>query len=441
MSPSSIRSAWGALPSRLLFLVLAVLAAALIAAACGGDDNDNAADDALVSRIAQLEADLQEAQDEAAAAAAQTAAAAQAGAADAEQASAGADAEADAAREAADASVADLEGRVDQLQADLAAARAEVDAAATAESATITVYSGRSESLVGPLIEQFEADTGINVRVRYGGTAELAAALLEEGDRSPADVYFAQDAGALGAVENAGLLATLPGSVLDVVDPSLRSASDGWVGVSGRARVVVYSTERLTADELPTSIFDLTAPEWRGRVGWAPTNGSFQAFVTAMRETLGDERTAEWLTAMIANDVQEYRNNSIPVQAVGDGEIDVGLVNHYYLFRFLAEDPGFPAANTYTDPGEAGALINVAGVGLLSGADNQAAALTFIEYLLGDAAQTYFRDETHEYPLNGLDPEPGIPPLDQLSPPSLQLTSLSDLEGTLDLLRDVGALP
>lgn len=310
-----------------------------------------------------------------------------------------------------------------------------------AGTASFTLYSGRSESLIAPAIERFEADTGIDVRVRYGDTAALAAALLEEGSRSPADVFFAQDAGALGAVEAAGLLAALPRSLLNTVDASLRSASDAWVGVSGRARVIVYSTERLSGGDLPRSIFDLTEPEWRGRVGWAPTNGSFQAFVTAMREVYGEDATAAWLRAMLENDVQEYPKNTPIVQAVGDAEIDVGLVNHYYLFRFLSEDPAFPAANTYTDPGEPGALINVAGVGLLESAGNRDAALRFIEYLLSDAAQTYFRDETHEYPLNGLDPEAGIPPLSDLSPPSLQLTSLSDLEGTLDLLREVGALP
>ena len=309
------------------------------------------------------------------------------------------------------------------------------------ESATITIYSGRSESLVGPIIEQFEADTGIKVRVRYGGTSELAAALLEEGDRSPADVFFAQDAGALGAIEAAGLFAALPASVLDAIAPGFRSTSNAWTGVSGRARVLVYSTERVSPDDLPGSIFDLTGPEWTGRVGWAPTNGSFQAFVTAMRQIEGEERTAQWLRDMIANGVSEYRNNSTQVQAVGDGEIDIGLVNHYYLFRFTSEDANYPAANFYTDTGRAGALINIAGLGILAGAENQAAALTFVEYLLGDVAQAYFRDQTFEYPLNGLGPAEGVPSLAELSPPSLALTDLSDLEGTLELLRGVGALP
>ena len=171
---------------------------------------------------------------------------------------------------------------------------------------SVTVYSGRSESLIGPLIERFEAETGITVRVRYGDTAAQAVALLEEGDRSPADVFLAQDAGALGVIEDAGLFAALPSDVLERVDAASQSRSGLWVGVSGRARVIVASTA-LAPDARPTSVFDLTRPEWRGRVGWAPTNGSFQAFVTAMREVHGEAVTEQWLRDMIANGVVSVR--------------------------------------------------------------------------------------------------------------------------------------
>ena len=426
LHPLAHRARLGA-PITVWLLMLALLGAGAVAAACGGDDDaDDGADQQLVARIAQLEADLEEAQSTAA---------------DAQEAADAAAAAAEGDASAAEDAAADLEDRIAGLEADLQEARAAVTAAAAEESATITIYSGRKESLVGPIIEQFEADTGIKVRVRYGGTSELATALLEEGDRSPADVFFAQDAGALGAIEASGLFSALPGSVLDAVAPVFRSTTNAWTGVSGRARVLVYSTERVAMGDLPGSVFDLTGPEWTGRVGWAPTNGSFQAFVTAMRQIEGEERTAQWLRDMLANGVNEYRNNSTQVQGVGDGEIDIGLVNHYYLFRFTSEDPNYPAANHYTDPGQAGALINIAGVGVLATAENQAAALTFVEYLLSDTAQNYFRDSTFEYPLNGLGPAEGVPSLAELSPPSLALTDLSDLEGTLELLRDVGALP
>ena len=309
-----------------------------------------------------------------------------------------------------------------------------------ADPGELTVYSGRGESLVGPIIERFEELTGITVRVRYAGTAELAAAILEEGGRSPADVYYAQDAGALAALAENGALTQLPDDIVSSVPEQFADASDHWVATSGRARVLVYSLERVP--DPPDSIFDLVNEEWRGRIGWAPSNGSFQAFVTAMRQIHGDEATEQWLSGMIANEIREYPNNASQVQAVGDGEIDIGLVNHYYLFRFTAEDPGFPAANHFTDPGAAGGLINIAGVALLSASDNDENALAFIRFLLSEEGQTYFRDETSEYPVTaGVEARAELIPLAELNAPSLALTSLSDLEGTLDLLREVGALP
>jgi len=153
---------------------------------------------------------------------------------------------------------------------------------------TLTIYSGRSESLVQPILDQFADESGIKVRVRYGDTAELAATILEEGDNSPADVFFAQDAGALGALAEAGLLKTLPRTVLDLVPSEYRSRADLWVGISGRARVVAYNTDALSPSDLPDSIFGFTDPKWKGRIGWAPQNGSFQAFVTGLRVLEGD---------------------------------------------------------------------------------------------------------------------------------------------------------
>lgn len=304
----------------------------------------------------------------------------------------------------------------------------------------LTIYSGRGESLVGPLIERFEEVSGIRVRVRYAGTAELASAILEEGDRSRADVFYSQDAGALAALAEGEALRRLPNDIIANVPEELADSSGRWVATSGRARVLIISTER--ASNHPGSVFDLVDEQWRGRVGWAPTNASFQAFITAMRQIHGEDETEEWLRGMLANDVVEYARNSPIVRAVGEGEIDVGLVNHYYLFRFLADDPEFPAVNHFTDPGAAGGLINVAGVAVLRSSRNVENALTFIRFLLSEEGQTYFRDQTSEYPVTSeIDARPELVPLSQLNPPSLALTSLSDLEGTLELLRDAGVLP
>ncbi|MBA3470815.1 MAG: extracellular solute-binding protein, partial [Herpetosiphonaceae bacterium] len=218
-----------------------------------------------------------------------------------------------------------------------AATEAAMATEAPAAAGTLVIYSGRSESLVGPLLEMFEKDTGIKAEVRYGDTAELAAQLLEEGDNSPADVFFAQDAGALGALNDR--FVTLDTATMGKVEPRFSSENSTWVGVSGRARVLVYNTDALKETDLPASILELTDPKWQGRIGWAPTNASFQAFVTALRISQGDDAAKAWLEGMLANDVQTFEKNGAIVQAVADGEIDAGLVNHYYLFA-LKKDKG-----------------------------------------------------------------------------------------------------
>ena len=309
---------------------------------------------------------------------------------------------------------------------------------------TLTVYSGRSQSLIDPLLESFSEETGIEVRVKYAGSAAIAATILEEGDNTPADVVFLQDPGALGALSGAGVLKRLQSSLLEQVDGRFRSRSGEWVGTSGRARTVVYNTEAIDpGKDLPSSVMDFTKPSWKGRVGWAPQNGSFQAFVTAMRLQLGEEATRRWLEDMESNDARAYPNNTSIVAAAGRGEIDVGLVNHYYLARFLDEEgPGFGARNHFLGGGDPGALVLVAGAGIVRVSDNTTAGERFVEYLLSESAQRYFAAETKEYPLaGGVEPEGELPSLSALDPPDVDLSNLSDLEGTLSLMRDIGILP
>lgn len=312
----------------------------------------------------------------------------------------------------------------------------------SASAESIILYSGRGKSLVGPLIEKFQSSTGIEVRVKYGDSAEMAATILEEDRRSPADVFYSQDAGALGALAAEGLLATLPANVLDRVEARFRSPSGTWVGTSGRARVVAYNTDAVAVADLPSSILGFTDPVWKGRIGWAPTNGSFQSFVTAMRVDLGDDAAEDWLRGIIANDPRVYPKNSAIVAALGDGEVDVGFVNHYYLFRFLSErGESFPVRNYYPTRGDVGALINVAGIGMLGTSRNSEAALQFISYLLSAEAQQFFADETNEYPLvDGVHANPALKPLAEIDTPEIDLSNLSDLKGTLELLQKVGAL-
>ena len=313
-----------------------------------------------------------------------------------------------------------------------------------AQDDPLTIYSGRSESLIAPILAQFTEATGIEVEVLYGSSAGVANQILEEGDNSPADVFISQDAGALGALAKNERLSELPESVIERVEnPAFVSPDSVWVGLSGRARVLVYNPEMLEEAglELPESILDLTGEDWRGIVGWAPTNGSFQANVTAMRQLLGDEATLAWLEGMIANEVQVYDSNTPIVQAVIDGEIAAGLVNHYYLYRFLAEDPDLTTTLYYFPGGDPGALVNVAGAGIVNTSDQPAEALQLIEFLLRDEAQTYFAEETFEYPLvAGAEPGVDLVPLAEIETPEIDLTDLDDLETTLEMIEQSGAL-
>ncbi len=313
--------------------------------------------------------------------------------------------------------------------------------ASTQNPGKLVVYSGRSESLVGPIIEQFADATGIDVSVKYGSTSEIAATILEEGANTPADIFFAQDPGGLAAVEP--MFTTLPNDVLNLVPANFRSPDGKWIGLSGRARVIVYNTDRVSPDDLPSDLRGFTDPEWEGRIGWPPTNGSFQAMVTAMRVIWGEDETRAWLEGILANNPQIYPKNTPTVAGAGAGEIDVGFVNHYYLYRFLAEEgEGFAARNAHLSGGGPGAIILVAGAGVLDDSANSENAIKFIEFMLSPVAQQYFAGSTYEYPLvEGVNLNRLLTPLDAINAPEVDMADLGDLEGTLDLLRDTGVLP
>ena len=312
---------------------------------------------------------------------------------------------------------------------------------AQANPGELVIYSGREEDLIGPIVDQFASATGIDVKVNYGSNAALVATIQEEGQNSPADVYYGSDPGSLGALE--GRLQALPEAIMAKVEPKLSSRQGKWVAISGRARTVVYNTATISEADLPPSILDFTAPEWRGRIGWAPTNGSFQAFVTALRVSQGQDAARAWLEGIQANNPRVYPKNTPIVQAAADGEIDVGFVNHYYLFRFLAEEgEDFKARNYYPTGGDVGSTILVSGAGILDSSDNEDNAQRFIDFLLSTVSQQYFASQTFEYPLvEGVKTHPELLPLSEIGVPDVDLGSLQDLEGTLQLLRDTGIVP
>ncbi len=308
-------------------------------------------------------------------------------------------------------------------------------------SGSLTVYSGRNEALVKPILEQFTADTGITVNLRAGDSGTLGAQLLTEQRASPADVFFSQDAGALGAVTKAGLFDKLPATVTGKVPAAYAAKDATWVGISGRLRVVVYNPN--LAPTPPKTIDEVVDPKWKGKVGYAPTNASWQSFVTALRVTKGETGAKAWLERFKALDPKAYSGNGNVRDAVNSGEIALGLINHYYLYEKIAKDGAdkVVAKNQYLTNGDVGGLLNVAGVGVLKSSKNKDAAIALVTYLLSDKAQQYFAEKTFEYPLvTTVKPAVDIPSIDSLRPPAVDLSDLDTLEKTQELLAQVGLL-
>jgi iron(III) transport system substrate-binding protein len=308
----------------------------------------------------------------------------------------------------------------------------------------LTIYSGRSEELVGPLLQQLETSLGTDVEVRYGSTGEMSAQLLEEGASTPADVFFGQDAGALGALSAAGLLAPLPPEVVAPLPERYRAADSTWAATSARARVVVYNPGLVAEAELPRSADDLLAPRWKGRLGFAPSNASWLSYVTGLRLVRGEDGARQWLTAFAAQEPQRFDGNGPILDAVAAGTVDAGLVNHYYLYEKTAElDPAtYPVRNHYV-PNDPLGLVNVAGAGVVGASDDQENARRAVAFLLSPEAQQYLVDQTGEYPvIDGVQPtrEYDLAPLESLSPPDVELADLASLEQTEAMLQEVGLL-
>ncbi|WP_203336277.1 extracellular solute-binding protein [Nocardioides limicola] len=311
------------------------------------------------------------------------------------------------------------------------------------EQQPLVIYSGRNESLVGPLLEDLEAAVGVPVEIRYADTAELAAQLLEEGDRTPADLFFSQDAGALGALAKAGLLTELPQDVLELTGKEFRDAGGRWVSTSARARVLVYNDD---APEVAgvDSIDDLLDERYRGRIGYAPTNASWMSFVTALRVMRGEDGAEQWLTEFADLDPVGYEKNGVVLEAVNNGEVAVGLINHYYWFPMAAElgAENMNAKVHYLNSDDPGALINIAGAGVLAASDNVELANKAVAFLLSEQAQQYFVDSTAEFPvIDGVSStvhDTGS--LADIAGARLDLNDLDTLEETQALLEKVGLL-
>jgi iron(III) transport system substrate-binding protein len=311
--------------------------------------------------------------------------------------------------------------------------------AACGASDELTIYSGRIEALIGPAIKIYEKSSGEQVKTRYGDSPSLAATLVEEGKNSRADLFYAQDAGSLDAIEKAGNLEPLPADILERVPARFRSRTGRWVGVTARSRIIAYGPKVKTS-ELPDSPLELAQPKWKGRVGWAPTNASLQGYITALRLVEGEDVARRWLKGMVANDTQVFDSN-VPVRdAIAKGELDLGLINHYYVAEARAKNPSYPV-KVHFPTKDLGSLVNVSGVGVLASSKHKQAAIDFVRTMLTKPAQEYFADSSKEYPLSaGVKPSKELTPLDEIPSPDIDLADLGDLKGTLNLMRETGAL-
>src|SRR4051794_28399040 len=306
----------------------------------------------------------------------------------------------------------------------------------------ITLYSGRIPAAIGPAVDSYEAQANRDVQVRFAETADLAATLVEEGDASPADVFFAQEPGAIAAVAEAGLLAKLPQNILEMVPARYRDPEGPGVGVPGRARVIAYNRNVVSEAELPPSPFGLTDPQWKDRVGWSPASSSMQEYVTALRARYGDERTRQWLEEMVDNGATAFPDNVTIRDAIAKGEIDVGLINHYYVAQAISEEgPDYPVA-VYFPPGGLGSLLLLTSVGVLESSDRKPEAFAFVRSLLSKDSQAFFTSSSKEYPLaKGAKPDPSLSvPIGQIPVSDSSLVDLEELQGTIELMKEAGAL-
>lgn len=303
------------------------------------------------------------------------------------------------------------------------------------EGSDLVVYVGRNEDHVRPLVERFEEQTGLAVDARYGSTGELATTIVQEGDASPADIFFTQDPAYMGAISEAGLLTPLPEDLLALVPEGITGAEGDWVGVTARRRVLAYDPAHTPAQRLPHSVFELTGDAWAGKVGVAPTHSSFVSFVAALVAMHGDDEALAWLEGLAANDPQIFDGNEEQLRAIAAGDLEVGLVNHYYVHGLLAEDSAFPVRNHSFDAGDAGDVLMPTTIGVLSSSTHPDAATEFVRFMLSEPSQTHFLEEVGEYPLlAGIGTPDDERPLDE---ELIKEMKLAEVAGNLDIATDL----
>ena len=329
------------------------------------------------------------------------------------------------------------------LGAGLLAGTAGLTGCGSDDDKPITIYSGRSESLVGPIFEAFTAETGIAVKARYGSSNDMALTLETEGSKTTADVFLSRSPGPTGYLNDLGMLADLDDDVLVEVDTANRSNGGTWVGFAGRARVLVYNIDEVSEDDLPDSVFDLTGPEYAGLVAIPGSNSSFQDWFTLFRLRNGDDVAIAWLDDMVANGSRFYPKNGAIVEAVGRNEIQFGLVNHYYNFQKVAANGDAQrSANHGFAHGDDGGLMIIATAAVIDSSEEKDAANKLLAHLLSDEQQTYLTDKVYEYPLAlGVESADVLPPAPTDRVGAVDIDDLAaEFRRTMEIIEASGVL-
>ncbi len=307
---------------------------------------------------------------------------------------------------------------------------------------SITVYNAQHEELLVAMAPIFEKETGIKVRLRNGKDFELGNQLVAEGAKTPADVFLTENSPAMSLVESKGLFAPLPAKTLAKIPAQYSPKSGDWTGWAGRATVLVYNAKDVSQDDLPASIMDLADPAWKGRTSFSPSGADFQAIVSAVLQLKGEAATADWLKGLKANGTI-YQGNNVVMNSVNDGQVDTGVIYHYYWYRDQ-EEAGQNSNNAklhYFGKKDPGAFLSVSGAGVLKASKHKADAQRFVDFLVGEKGQKALAGSyALEYPLNpAVALEPPVPPLSKIDPPAVDVTKLNGPK-VIELMQEAGLL-
>lgn len=286
----------------------------------------------------------------------------------------------------------------------------------------LTIYTGQHEDLVQDLTDAFSDETGIDVTIRAGDDAEIANQLVEEGDGTRADIFLSEEPGPISLVDGKGLLSEVDSQTLDQVDERLTPSSGDWMPYAARSRVMYYNPDKISEDDLPDSILDLTKPEWKGKFAYAPS-GAFASTVSYLIDDIGEEKTLEWLKGIKANGINEHKNGKVR-DTIEAGQHPFGLTNHYYWWR-LADEKGGPEKLTskihYFDHEDAGSLLLASGAGIMKASDHQDNAQKFVAWLgKKDGGQQTIAasEENPQFPVApGVESKVDLPSVEDLHPP------------------------